>query len=80
MPTLAQEKKALLENNLKRTADLLRQGQFLTVAQIAAILDCSKVAAYAWVRELQDRGVSFQKRRAQDSALGPKPTAYAIVD
>ncbi len=73
MPTTEEYKETL-----DALAALLRKKGPLTALAIAALLKCSKPAAYQRLDALKARGEDLFKKKIRESATGPKSVAYGI--
>jgi hypothetical protein len=67
------------EEELRALEEILRGGQYLTVADIAQLMSCSRPVAYGRVRTLINRRLPIDVVTVRQSAVGPKSRAFAIV-
>lgn len=57
---------------------ILLQKRYLTAAQVAEKMKCSKPAAYKRIMILRHRGYDMQLRLVREGAAGPKSKAFKI--
>lgn len=63
---------------LSTLATMLSEARFMTAAEIASKMGCSRVVAYKRLRALEENGMKLKRCRVRESVRGPKSIAYAI--
>lgn len=66
------------EKELAELEGLLSSGDFLTVAEIAKLMRCSRPVAYGRVRTLIERGLPIKAKLVRQGRTGPEARAFAI--
>lgn len=67
------------EKELAELEGLLRSGNFLTVAEIARLMKCSRPVAYGRVRALIERRLPIEFVWVRQGRTGPEARAFTIV-